>query len=75
MNGTRDPDRFQFLVQIIFHQVCGWVGGNVVKALTFGRVDLDQGKGCSESVLAEWIGLLVLVGLSVSVLAWWPAGT
>jgi hypothetical protein len=65
----------QFLVEVVFHTVCGWIGSTSVKVLTFGRVQLDWGDGCSESVLAEWIGLLALVGLSVSVLVWWPAGT
>lgn len=64
-----------FLVEMVFHTICGWIGSTSVKVLTFGRVRLDWGDNCSESVLAEWIGLLALVGLTVSILVWWPAGT
>ena len=57
-----------FLIDIIFHEVCGWVGAKFLKIITFGRIDLDWVEGCSESILAEWTGLLGLVGL---VLAAW----
>ena len=55
----------RFLIDIIFHEVCGWVGATFLKIVTFGRIDLDWGEGCSESILAEWTGLLILVGLIV----------
>ena len=54
----------QILMEIIFDTACGWIGHTAVKLLTFGRIDLDWGKG-SESVIAQWIGLFVLVGLIV----------
>lgn len=54
----------QLLVEVIFDTVCGWVGHATVKLLTLGRVDLDWGEG-SDSVVARWIGLFVLVGLTV----------
>lgn len=54
-----------FLIDILFHEVCGRVGATFLKIITFGRIDLDWGEGCSESILAEWTGLLVLVGLLV----------
>lgn len=61
-----------FLVDIIFHEVCGWIGAAFLRIITFGRVDLDWGEGDSESILAEWTGLLVLVGLIVSAFLLWP---
>lgn len=61
-----------FIVGLIFHTVCGWIGATSVKIITFGRVDLDWGEGCTESILAEWTGLLVLVGLIILILALWP---
>jgi hypothetical protein len=54
----------EFILECLFYTVCGWVGHVVVKAITFGRVELDWGTS-SESVLTEWIGLvfvLVVVG-------------
>jgi len=61
----------QFIVDLIFHNVCGWIGATFLKIITFGRIDLDWGEDCSESVLAEWIGLLVLVGLIVVATVLW----
>ena len=61
----------QSLVEIIFDTVCGWTGHHSVKLLTLGRIDLDWGEG-SESVLAQWIGLFVLVGLTVLIASLWP---
>lgn len=61
-----------FLIDIIFHEVCGWVGATFLKIITFGRIDLDWGEGCTESILAEWTGLLVLVGLIVLAFTLWP---
>ena len=60
-----------FIVGLIFHTVCGWIGATFVKIITFGRVDLDWGEGCTESILAEWTGLLVLVGLIVLATVLW----
>ena len=61
-----------FLIDIIFHEVCGWVGATFLKIITFGRIDLDWGEGCTESILAECIGLLVLVALIVLAFTMWP---
>lgn len=58
----------QFIIDILFFTVCGWVGHVVVKALTFGKVDLDWGSG-SESILAEWLGLFFLL-LTAGLIAW-----
>lgn len=55
----------EFIVEYLFFTICGWIGHVVVKALTFGKVDLEWGSG-SESVLTEWLGLffvLVVAGL------------
>jgi len=64
-----------FLIDILFHEVCGWVGATFLKIITFGRIDHDWGKGCSESILAEWTGLLVLVGLIVLAFTLWSQFT
>ncbi len=61
----------QALVEIIFDTVCGWIGYQFVKLVTLGRIDLDWGEG-SESVLAQWIGLFVLVGSTVLIACLWP---
>jgi len=60
-----------FLIEIFFHDVCGWIGATFVKIITFGRIDLDWAEGCTESILAEWTGLLVLVGLVVLAFTLW----
>ena len=60
-----------FIIDLIFHTICGWVGATFLKIITFGRIDLDWGEGCTESILAEWTGLLVFVGLIVLVLTIW----
>ena len=54
-----------FIVECLFFTVCGFLGHIVVKAVTFGKLDLDWGPG-SASVLAEWLGcffVLLLAGL------------
>ena len=60
-----------YLIDIIFHEVCGWIGATFLKIITFGRIDLDWGDGCTESILAEWTGLLILVGLIVLAFTLW----
>jgi hypothetical protein len=30
-----------FLVDMIWPEVCGWIGATLVKIITFGRLDLD----------------------------------
>jgi hypothetical protein len=61
----------QFLIDLLFHDVCGWISSKFMKVISLGQIDLDSGEGCSESVLAEWIGLLVLVGLIVLAAVLW----
>ena len=58
----------EFILDCLFYTVCGWVGHVVVKAITFGRVDLDWGTS-SESVLTEWIGLVLALAVAGSI-AW-----
>jgi len=61
----------QFLIDLLFHDVCGSIGSKFMKVISLGRIDLDSGESCSESILAEWIGLLVLVGLIVVATVLW----
>ena len=64
VRSLHDMFILEFIIECLFWTVCGWVGHIVVKALTFGKVDLDWGSG-SESILTEWLGfafLLVVVG-------------
>ena len=56
------------VIDILFSTICGWVGHAVVKVATFGKVDMDWRKG-SESTLAAWIGLCVLV-FTAGLTAW-----
>jgi len=50
----------EFLIECLFHYACGWLGHMFVKIITFGKVDLDW-PGGSESVMAEVIGLAIVV--------------
>jgi hypothetical protein len=55
----------EIIIEFLFFTVCGWIGHIVVKAITFGKVDLDWDSG-SESVLTEWLGfsfVLLIAGL------------
>ena len=54
----------QLLIEVLFYTVCGWVGHIAVKAVTFGKVDLDWGNS-SESVITEYIGAGVLIALAM----------
>lgn len=56
----------ELIVDILFFSVCGWVGHMAVKILTWGKVDLEWGDS-SESVIAEWIGVGVLLALAMLV--------
>jgi hypothetical protein len=61
----------QFIIDILLHDVCGWIGSKFMTIISLGRINLDSGDGSSESILAEWIGLLVLVGLIVLAAVLW----
>jgi hypothetical protein len=65
----------QFIVDILLHDVCGWIGSKFITVISVGRINLDFGDGSSEAVLAEWIGLLVLVGLIVLAAVLWARVT
>ena len=54
----------QFFIEILFDTICGWVGHIVVKAVTFGKVDLDWGNS-SESIITAYIGAGVLLALAM----------
>jgi len=51
-----------WIIEILFDTVCGWVGHYFVKAVTLGKVDLEWGDS-SESIVTESIGAAVLIGL------------
>lgn len=53
-----------FIVEILFYGFCGWLGHVAVKIVTLGKVDLDYGNS-SESVIAEWIGVGVLLAIAM----------
>jgi hypothetical protein len=55
---------FRLLFRHVFETICGWVGYITVKALTFGKVELEWGYS-SGSILTEWIGAGVLLGLAM----------
>jgi hypothetical protein len=56
----------EWLLEVVCHTCCGWVGHHFVKLITFGKVDLDYGDS-SESVMAEVIGGAVVLGSFVLV--------
>ncbi len=62
---------FVSLGKVLFDKICGWIGHTTVKTLTFGKVDIDWGDS-SESVLAECIGVGVLLG--VATIVWMGLG-
>lgn len=58
----------EFIFEVLFSTIFGWVGHVVVKAVTLGKVDLDWGSG-SESELSGWIGFFVVLFVA-GVVAW-----
>ena len=58
----------EFIIEVLFFTVCGFVGHVVVKALTFGKIDLEWGSG-SESVLTEWLGFFFIL-FTAGITAW-----
>lgn len=62
---------FGYVCKVIFERFCGWIGHITVKAVTWGKVDLEWGES-SESVLAESIGIGVLLVLAAVV---WMLGS
>ncbi len=65
-NGFTDMTVLHLIFEFVFYGVCGWVGYITVRAVTFGKVELDWG-GSSESVVAEAIGAGVLIALAMLV--------
>lgn len=49
----------KWLLEVVCHTCCGWVGHHFVKLITFDQVELDYGEA-SESILAEVIGAAVV---------------
>lgn len=56
----------QLLLELVICRICGWVGYITVKAVTFGKVELDWGNS-SGSFIAELIGAGVLLALALLV--------
>lgn len=56
----------EMLVDVLYHTACAWVGWAFLKAITFGKVDLDWREG-SDSVVCEWIGLAVILAAGLLV--------
>jgi len=54
----------QLFADFLFHSLCGRLGHFVVKAVTFGKVEIEW-ENSSESVLAEYIGAGILLGAVV----------
>ena len=55
----------EFLIQCLFHTVCGWTGNLVVRLCTLGKVNLDWGAD-SESNVTEAIGMIFLLFLGIA---------
>lgn len=56
----------QLIGDFFFHSLCGRIGHFAVKAVTFGKVEIEW-ENSSESVLAEYIGAGILLGAAVLV--------
>lgn len=56
----------QLIADFLFHSLCGRLGHFAVKAVTFGKVEIEW-ENSSESVLAEYIGAGILLGALVPV--------
>ncbi|MDP4793010.1 MAG: hypothetical protein NWQ35_00915 [Verrucomicrobiales bacterium] len=54
----------QLIADFLFHSLCGRLGHFVVKAVTFGKVEIEW-EISSESILAEYIGAGILLGAAV----------
>lgn len=54
----------QLIGDFLFHSLCGRIGHFAVKAVTFGKVEIEW-ENSSESVLAEYIGAGILLGAAV----------
>jgi len=56
----------EMLVEFLQHTVLAWVGWAFLKTITLGKADLDWREG-SDSVVCEWIGLGVILGVGLIV--------
>ena len=57
----------EWMIEILFHTCCGWIGQIFVKLITFGKVELEYGDSAT-STLGEWIGAGLLLAALVVVL-------
>jgi hypothetical protein len=56
----------RFLAEAVFVTICGHIGNYAVRLLSFGRIDLHPERG-GESVIASFIGLVLLIGTAASI--------
>jgi len=54
----------QLIADFLFHSCCGRLGYFVVRAVTFGKVEIEW-ENSSESILAESIGAGILLAAAV----------
>ena len=45
----------EWIIEVFVYEFCGWIGYITVKAVTFGKVELEYGDS-SDSVITMWIG-------------------
>ena len=51
---------FESFIEILFYNVCGFMGHAVVRIVTAGKIKIEWGSG-SGSVITEWLGVLFLL--------------
>ena len=65
--GLKEMIVIEWIIEIFFFTICGWVGHIAVKVVTFGKVNLEWGDS-SESVVTEYVGVGVLIAIAMLVL-------
>ena len=54
----------EWIIEVFVYEFCGWIGYITVKAVTFGKVELEYGDS-SDSVITMWIGVGVLLAVAM----------
>ena len=62
----------EFILEILFCTMFGWIGSMVVKAITFGKVELEYGDS-SESIISAVIGFGFVLGVFLLVKEFGPS--
>lgn len=52
-----------FILDGLFHAVCGWLGAKLLYFVSAGRLDFDP----LDSDLASWVGVGILIGIAVGI--------